>query len=52
MHGGIMNKKPMNHSEFARLGGVARAEKLSPKRRKQIAKKAAKARWGNKKPCH
>ncbi len=26
-------------------GGRARAEKLSPKRRSQIAKKAAKARW-------
>jgi hypothetical protein len=27
------------------IGGTARAEKLSPKRRKQIAKKAAKSRW-------
>lgn len=27
-------------------GGPARKEKLSPKRRKQIAIKAAKARWG------
>lgn len=27
-------------------GGKARAVNLSPKRRKQIAKKAAKARWG------
>jgi hypothetical protein len=27
-------------------GGKARAEKLSPKKRSQIAKKAAKARWG------
>jgi hypothetical protein len=27
-------------------GGKARAEKLSPKRRKEIAQKAAKARWG------
>ena len=26
-------------------GGKARAEKLSPKRRKEIAKKAAEARW-------
>ena len=31
-------------------GGKARAEKLSPKKRKEIAKKAAKARWGKKKP--
>ena len=27
-------------------GGKARAEKLSPKRRKEIAVKAASARWG------
>lgn len=31
-------------------GGKARAEKLSPKKRKEIAKKAAKARWGKKTP--
>ena len=30
-------------------GGVARAESLSPKKRKEIAKKAAAARWGTKK---
>lgn len=28
-------------------GGKARAEKLSPKKRKEIAKKAAAARWAN-----
>ena|ERR1039457_7050960 len=28
-------------------GGVARAEALSPRKRSQIAAKAAKARWGN-----
>ena len=37
--------------ELGRLGGLkggkARAEKLTPKQRKEIAKKAAKARWGN-----
>ena len=27
-------------------GGKARAKKLSPERRKEIAKKAARARWG------
>ncbi len=27
-------------------GGKARAAKLSPERRREIAKKAAKARWG------
>jgi len=30
-------------------GGKVRAEKLTPERRKEIAKKAAKARWGKKK---
>jgi hypothetical protein len=29
-------------------GGKARAEKLSPRKRKQIAKKAAQARWAKK----
>lgn len=29
-------------------GGTARAAKLSPKKRSQIAAKAAKARWGKK----
>lgn len=29
-------------------GGKARAKKLSPKRRKEIAKKAIKARWAKK----
>jgi hypothetical protein len=29
-------------------GGVARAEALSPRKRSQIAAKAAKARWGKK----
>jgi hypothetical protein len=29
-----------------RKGGPARAEKLSPRRRSAIAKKAARARWG------
>ncbi len=33
--------------ELGRKGGVARAEKLSKKRRAEIAKKAAAARWGN-----
>ncbi len=31
--------------ELGRKGGMARAMKLSPKRRKAIAKKAAKTRW-------
>ena len=28
-------------------GGLARAKKLSPEQRSEIAKKAARARWGN-----
>jgi len=31
---------------LGRMGGKARAKKLSPRKRKQIAKKAASARWG------
>ena len=31
-----------------RKGGKARAEKLSPERRTEIAKKAAEARWAKK----
>jgi hypothetical protein len=31
---------------LGRMGGKARAAKLSPRKRKQIAKKAASARWG------
>ena len=30
---------------LGRRGGTARAQALSPRRRKEIAKKAAKARW-------
>lgn len=41
---------PVN--EFARAGGLkggmARAERLSPERRRQIAKSAAEARWRTK----
>lgn len=40
--------------EYARkgglIGGKARAEKLSPKKRTAIAKKAAKARWNQSRP--
>jgi hypothetical protein len=31
-------------------GGKARAEKLTPEQRKEIARKAAKARWNKTKP--
>lgn len=33
---------------LGRKGGKARAEKMTPKRRSEIAKKAAAARWKNK----
>ena len=40
--------------ELGRLGGLkggkARAEKLTEEQRKEIAKKAAQARWADKKP--
>jgi len=36
-------KKSSNHGGLK--GGVARAKKLTPERRKEIAKKAATSRW-------
>ena len=35
---------------LGRMGGKARAESMSKKRRKEIAKKAARSRWGAKRP--
>lgn len=32
-------------TKLARKGGKARAQKLSPERRKEVARKAAQARW-------
>lgn len=40
------DKPPMTVAEMASMGGKARAKNLSKKRRKEIAKKAADARWG------
>ena len=37
-----MKKKPLTVTEFARMGGKARAQKLSPERRRQIASEAGK----------
>jgi hypothetical protein len=37
-----MKKKPLTVAEFARMGGKARARKLSPERRSQIASEAGK----------
>jgi hypothetical protein len=49
MFGNRMEKKKgareMTVAEMTSLGGRARAKKLSPKRRKEIAQKAAAARW-------
>ena len=45
-------KKPFDAKALGRLGGLkgghARAEKLTPEQRKEIARKAAKVRWANK----
>lgn len=35
-------------AELGRRGGRARAQKMSPERRKEIARKAATQRWANK----
>ncbi len=47
---GETEDETISGKEYARkgglIGGKARAEKLSPKKRKAIAKKAARARWG------
>jgi hypothetical protein len=40
-----MAKKPLTVSEFARMGGKARAKKLSADERKASARKAVQARW-------
>jgi len=46
----LQPKKDKNPAaiELGRLGGKARAKKLSPVQRRRIAKKAAKGRWGKK----
>lgn len=49
---GEIEEENINGKEYARKGGLvggkARAKKLSPKTRKEIAKKAAQARWAAK----
>ena len=39
------NGKDKAAVELGRKGGRARAQKMSPERRREIARKAAKARW-------
>ena len=41
-------KKPLTSSEMGKLGGRARANKLSRRRRVEIARKAASVRWKDK----
>lgn len=43
-----MGKKELTITEFARMGAKARQKELTPERRKEIARKAAKARWAKK----
>jgi len=49
-----MKKKNKAAQMLGKLGGLkggkARAAALTPERRKEIAQKAAKARWGNHRP--
>ena len=40
-----MSNKKIDLDVIGRPGGLARAKKLSPERRKEIAVKAAKTRW-------
>jgi hypothetical protein len=42
-------KAPLTVREMAVMGGNARAKTLSKKRRKEIARAGAEARWGKKK---
>ena len=46
----MIEKGRRDAQQFASLGGKARAAKLTKARRIAIAKKAAAARWGKKKP--
>lgn len=44
--GEITDESQNDRQKLARQGGKARAEKLSPERRKEIARNGAAARWG------
>ena len=44
--GEVDEKLPSSQRHGGLVGGPARAKKLSPERRSEIARKAAKARWG------
>jgi hypothetical protein len=52
-----VEEPPVDHAAAAKLGkrggkqgGKARAEKLSPAKRAEIARKAARSRWGKEEP--
>ena len=44
--GEIEDEKPSGRIRSGRAGGRARASKVSPEKRKEIAQEAAKKRWG------
>jgi hypothetical protein len=44
-HDAAMAKRPLTIQEFARMGGHARAKKLTETQRKESARRAAQARW-------
>ena len=50
----LEDKPVIDYKELGRKGGLKggkeRAKKLSPERRREIAKKAASARWSDKQP--
>jgi hypothetical protein len=41
----LLKDKDSYAAEFARKGGKARAKKLTPERRREIARNAVQARW-------
>jgi len=45
----MAKEKKFSAAEFARIGGKARAKKLTPDQRKVSARKAAQARWAKRK---
>jgi general stress protein YciG len=47
-----LTKKETYAVKFARKGGKARAKNLTPEQRKEIARKASKARWAKWKAAH
>jgi hypothetical protein len=45
----VAKRKDSYASEFARMGGKARAKKLTVEQRRESARKAAQARWAQQK---